>query len=94
MDSVGGFILITDGADAFLKPESARLLKLLTAMTALSPSIAQKGLQLCIDKFSEKTADDITAALIVRSDESELPGMADILYKEGVIDEDYQFSTM
>ena len=55
MDGVGGFVLISDGADALIDQEHIPDLQQLTSLTVLSPKQAQSELQTYVGKLSETT---------------------------------------
>ncbi len=88
MDDVGGFILITDGADALIDQDHIPDLQQLTSLTVLSPKQAQGELQTYVGKLSETTSDDITVAITMRNDDPELIKIAGATYDSELILED------
>lgn len=90
MDDVGGFILITDGADALIDQDHIPDLQQLTSLTVLSPKQAQGELQTYVGKLSETTSDDITVAITMRNDDPELIKIAGATYDSELILDDEQ----
>lgn len=90
MDDVGGFILITDGADALIDQDHIPDLQQLTSLTVLSPKQAQSELQTYVGKLSETTSDDITVAITMRCDDPELIKISGATYDSELILEDEQ----
>ena len=80
MDGVGGFALITDGADALIDQDCIPDLQQLTSLTVLSPKKAQGELQTYVGKLSETTSDDITVAITMRCDDPEIIKIAGATY--------------
>lgn len=90
MDDVGGFILITDGADTLIDQDHIPDLQQLTSLTVLSPKQAQGELQTYVGKLSETTSDDITVAITMRNDDPELIKIAGATYDSELILDDEQ----
>lgn len=90
MDDVGGFVLISDGADALIGQEHISDLQQLTSLTVLSPKQAQSELQTYVGKLSETTSDDITVAITMCCDDPELIKIAGATYDSELILEDEQ----
>lgn len=89
LDDVGGFVLITDGADALLEQECIPDIQQLTSLVVLSPKQAQAGLQTYINKLADQTSDDITIAITMRSDDPDIIRIAGATYaSELVLGED------
>ena len=88
MDGVGGFVLISDGADALIDQEHIPDLQQLTSLTVLSPKQAQSELQTYVGKLSETTSDDITVAITMCCDDPELIKIAGATYDSELILED------
>ena len=74
--NVGGFMLITDGAEELLNEEHAQDVQQLAAMTILSPQHAQKELEATVRMLSDHTSDDITVAITMLGSDPELTRIA------------------
>ena len=90
LDDIGGFMLITDGANTLLDQDHTADIQQLTSLTVLSPKQAQTELQAYISKLTEVTSDDITVAIAMRSDDPEIIRIAGATYNSELVLEETQ----
>jgi len=77
MVGTSGFVLITDGADAFFNQDKVNDIQQLASLCVLSKEQAQAALEKCVNVLSETSADDITIVMAMRSDDSNIRRVAE-----------------
>lgn len=77
MIGTAGFVLITDGADAFFAQDKVNDIQQLAALCVLSKEQAQEALEKCVNVLSETSADDITLVMAMCSDDSNIQHVAE-----------------
>lgn len=90
LEDVGGFMLISDGADALLEQNHIPDIQQLASLAVLSPKQAQTELQTFISKLADHTSDDITIAITMRSDDADIIRIAGATYDSELVLEDDQ----